>query len=167
VQGLNEQLDLKKIIKAVKKTHCCNGTIVEDEEMGQVLQFQGDQRDNVLKFLLENGEQPEAGACVCCRVRRAGPSRVPVLETIAAQHLTHTHVCCAQSLPTSRRSRSTATAKPRAAAGSARSGLRGLGWFARRRQVLPRRLAVGFDPMAQPDLGSVQRRQLRPWCGAP
>jgi len=54
VQGLNEQLDLKKIIKAIKKTHCCNGTIVDDEEMGQVLQFQGDQRDNVLKFLLEN-----------------------------------------------------------------------------------------------------------------
>ena len=56
VQGLNEQLDLKKIIKAIKKTHCCNGTIVDDEGMGQVLQFQGDQRDNVLKFLLENGE---------------------------------------------------------------------------------------------------------------
>mmetsp|Transcript_9328 Transcript_9328/g.20412 ORF Transcript_9328/g.20412 Transcript_9328/m.20412 type:complete len:110 (-) Transcript_9328:765-1094(-) len=35
VQGLSEQLDLKKIIKAVKKAHCCNGTIVEDEEMGQ------------------------------------------------------------------------------------------------------------------------------------
>eukprot|EP00962_Isochrysis_galbana_P056796 scaffold28924_cov146-Isochrysis_galbana.AAC.5 len=29
--------------------------------MGQVLQFQGDQRDNVLKFLLENGEQPHSG----------------------------------------------------------------------------------------------------------
>jgi len=54
VQGLSEQLDLKKIIKAVKKAHCCNGTIVEGEEMGQVLQFQGDQRDNVMTFLIDN-----------------------------------------------------------------------------------------------------------------
>mmetsp|Transcript_9330 Transcript_9330/g.20416 ORF Transcript_9330/g.20416 Transcript_9330/m.20416 type:complete len:122 (-) Transcript_9330:605-970(-) len=54
VQGLSEQLDLKKIIKAVKKAHCCNGTIVEDEEMGQVLQFQGDQRDAVMSFLVDN-----------------------------------------------------------------------------------------------------------------
>lgn len=29
--------------------------VVEDEEMGQVLQFQGDQRDAVAKFLTENG----------------------------------------------------------------------------------------------------------------
>ena len=54
VQGLDPQLDLKKIIKAVKKAHCCNGTIVEDEAMGQVLQFQGDQRDAVVAFLVDN-----------------------------------------------------------------------------------------------------------------
>jgi len=54
VQGLDDQLDLKKIIKVIKKAHCCNGTIVEDEEMGQVLQFQGDQRDAVLNFLVGN-----------------------------------------------------------------------------------------------------------------
>ena len=53
-QGLNDQLDLKKILKAIKKVHCCNGCIVEDEEMGQVLQFQGDQRDAVMTFLVEN-----------------------------------------------------------------------------------------------------------------
>ena len=38
VQDLDQQLDLKKIIKTIKKAHCCNGTMVEDEEMGQVLQ---------------------------------------------------------------------------------------------------------------------------------
>eukprot|EP00310_Coccolithus_braarudii_P022272 CAMPEP_0183353724 /NCGR_PEP_ID=MMETSP0164_2-20130417/34668_1 /TAXON_ID=221442 /ORGANISM="Coccolithus pelagicus ssp braarudi, Strain PLY182g" /LENGTH=117 /DNA_ID=CAMNT_0025526453 /DNA_START=304 /DNA_END=657 /DNA_ORIENTATION=+ len=54
VQGLDKSLDLKKIIKAVKKAHCCNGTIVEDETLGQVLQFQGDQRDHVRAFLVEN-----------------------------------------------------------------------------------------------------------------
>jgi len=53
VQGLDAQLDLKKILKAIKKAECCNGTVVEDEEMGQVLQFQGDQRDAVSKFLTD------------------------------------------------------------------------------------------------------------------
>lgn len=54
VQGLDEALDMKKIIKAIKKAHCCNGTVVTDDEMGQVLQFQGDQRDAVVAFLVEN-----------------------------------------------------------------------------------------------------------------
>jgi hypothetical protein len=34
--------------------YCCNGTIIEDEELGKVLQLQGDQRKNVSAFLLEN-----------------------------------------------------------------------------------------------------------------
>jgi len=54
VQGLDSQLDLKKILKAVKKAECCNGTVVEDDDMGQVLQFQGDQRDSVANFLTSN-----------------------------------------------------------------------------------------------------------------
>tara|TARA_B110001452_G_scaffold45423_1_gene34711 strand:+ start:1444 stop:1803 length:360 start_codon:yes stop_codon:yes gene_type:complete len=54
VQGLDPQIDLKKIMKVFKKAHCCNGTIVEDEAMGQVLQFQGDQRDAVVTFLVDN-----------------------------------------------------------------------------------------------------------------
>ena len=55
VQGLHQDLDLKKILKALKKQECCNGTVVEDEEMGAVLQLQGDQRDSVAKFLTEMG----------------------------------------------------------------------------------------------------------------
>ena len=34
--------------------YCCNGTVIEDEEQGKVLQLQGDQRKNVSAFLLEN-----------------------------------------------------------------------------------------------------------------
>ena len=30
----------------------CNGNIVEDEELGKVIQLQGDQRKNVSEFLL-------------------------------------------------------------------------------------------------------------------
>jgi len=54
VQGLNPDFDFKKIVKAIKKAHSCNGTIVEDDDMGPVLQFQGDQRDAVATFLTEN-----------------------------------------------------------------------------------------------------------------
>jgi len=54
VQGLDAELDLKKILKALKKAECCNGTVVEDDSMGSVLQLQGDQRDAVQKFLVDN-----------------------------------------------------------------------------------------------------------------
>ena len=33
----------------------CNGTLVDDEEMGQVIQLQGDQRTKISAFLVENG----------------------------------------------------------------------------------------------------------------
>lgn len=33
----------------------CNGTLVDDEEMGQVIQLQGDQRTKISAFLTENG----------------------------------------------------------------------------------------------------------------
>jgi len=34
---------------------CCNGTIVEDDELGTILQLQGDQRKNVSSFLVDKG----------------------------------------------------------------------------------------------------------------
>ena len=54
VQGLPGAFDLKKILKALKKEYCCNGCVVEDEELGKVLQLQGDQRKNVSTFIVEN-----------------------------------------------------------------------------------------------------------------
>mmetsp|Transcript_33233 Transcript_33233/g.64891 ORF Transcript_33233/g.64891 Transcript_33233/m.64891 type:complete len:117 (+) Transcript_33233:61-411(+) len=54
VTGLNQQLDLKKILKAIKKEHCCNGTVLKDEDSKEeVLQFQGDQREAVRSFLVK------------------------------------------------------------------------------------------------------------------
>jgi len=54
VAGLSSKLHLKKIQKAIKKEHCCNGTVLKDEETGQeVMQFQGDQREAVKWFLLK------------------------------------------------------------------------------------------------------------------
>lgn len=95
VQGLPEEFDYKKILKALKKgawaglggrrsgsaglastqtrsifstrltrvlplppllppEYCCNGTVVEDEELGKVLQLQGDQRKQVSQFIISN-----------------------------------------------------------------------------------------------------------------
>jgi translation initiation factor 1 len=53
VQGLPAQLDQKKILKAFKKIFACNGNIVDDEEMGEVIQLQGDHRDKICTFLVE------------------------------------------------------------------------------------------------------------------
>lgn len=36
VQGLDAQLSYKKVLKAFKKAFCCNGTVVDDQELGQV-----------------------------------------------------------------------------------------------------------------------------------
>ncbi len=54
LQGLKKGFDYKKILKAFKKEFCCNGNVVEDDELGQVIQLQGDQRKNVHTFLIDN-----------------------------------------------------------------------------------------------------------------
>lgn len=53
IQGIKKSFDYKKILKALKKEYCCNGTVVEDEELGQVIQVQGDQRKNIADFLTQ------------------------------------------------------------------------------------------------------------------
>jgi translation initiation factor 1 len=53
IQGLNEKLDLDKINKNLKKEFCCNGCIIDDSNLGKVIQLQGDQRENVVRFFLE------------------------------------------------------------------------------------------------------------------
>ena len=75
VQGLSAGYDLKKIVRACKKEFACNGTVVEHSEYGevspyhdllfwlinstffylQVLQLQGDQRENICQFLTKVG----------------------------------------------------------------------------------------------------------------
>jgi len=50
-QGLANDLDVKRILKAIKKSFNCNGTIVNDDQGGDVMQLQGDQRKNIFEFL--------------------------------------------------------------------------------------------------------------------
>ncbi|CAL8107553.1 unnamed protein product [Calicophoron daubneyi] len=53
VQGLQDKFDKKKILKQCKKEFACNGTVVDHKEYGEVIQLQGDQRDNMKKFLCD------------------------------------------------------------------------------------------------------------------
>jgi len=55
LQGLPKEYDPKKLLKAFKKEFACNGNLVDDEEMGQVIQLQGDQRVKIANFLVEEG----------------------------------------------------------------------------------------------------------------
>ncbi|KAL5705154.1 Protein translation factor SUI1 [Ranunculus cassubicifolius] len=53
--GLKKEFNYNKILKDLKKEFCCNGTVVQDPELGQVIQLQGDQRKNVSTFLVTAG----------------------------------------------------------------------------------------------------------------
>lgn len=51
MQGVPSEYDLKKILKVLKKDFACNGNIVKDDEFGELIQLQGDQRVKVSEFL--------------------------------------------------------------------------------------------------------------------
>ncbi|XWS51863.1 hypothetical protein CRYUN_Cryun11dG0018500 [Craigia yunnanensis] len=55
VQGLKQDLSYEKILKSLKKDFCCNGNVVNDKELGKIIQLQGDQRKNVSQFLVNAG----------------------------------------------------------------------------------------------------------------
>ncbi|KAF5303348.1 hypothetical protein FQR65_LT08261 [Abscondita terminalis] len=55
VQGLSSDYDLRKIVRACKKEFACNGTVIEHPEYGEVLQLQGDQRENICQWLTKAG----------------------------------------------------------------------------------------------------------------
>jgi len=55
IQGLRKDYNYNKILKDFKKEFCCNGTVVQDLELGQVIQLQGDQRKSVSQFLINAG----------------------------------------------------------------------------------------------------------------
>lgn len=53
VQGLADDLDIVKIAKALKKTFKCNGSVLVDPELGEILQLSGDQRTNIREFFVD------------------------------------------------------------------------------------------------------------------
>ncbi|CAF0785064.1 unnamed protein product [Adineta steineri] len=55
VQGIGDEFDKKRLLREFKKQFACNGTVVEHQEYGEVIQLQGDQRTNVSQFLKKIG----------------------------------------------------------------------------------------------------------------
>ncbi|PUU75664.1 translation initiation factor SUI1 [Tuber borchii] len=55
VQGLPKEYSPKALLKAFKKEYACNGTIIQDKDMGEVIQLQGDHRTKVMDFLTDKG----------------------------------------------------------------------------------------------------------------
>jgi len=56
ISGIPTKFDLKKILKVIKKQFACNGTVVQDEKAGDVIQLQGDQRTSMKDFLTSKTE---------------------------------------------------------------------------------------------------------------
>ena len=52
IYGLAEDLDLPKIISYLKKKYNCNGSIIKDEQFGEVITLTGDQKENIYNFLI-------------------------------------------------------------------------------------------------------------------
>lgn len=59
VQGLPKEFDPKRILKTLKKDFATNGTIVEDKDLGEVIQLQGDQRVKIFEFLDKELQIPQ------------------------------------------------------------------------------------------------------------
>ncbi|VAH52186.1 uncharacterized protein LOC119368426 [Triticum dicoccoides] len=55
VQGLSASYNYAKVLRDLKRELCCNGTVVEDKELGNVIQLQGDHRKRVAGFLAKAG----------------------------------------------------------------------------------------------------------------
>jgi translation initiation factor 1 len=52
IEGLADDLDLKKIGKYLAKKNQCSATIFDDEKFGQVIKLTGDKREEVKEFLV-------------------------------------------------------------------------------------------------------------------
>ena len=53
IEGLDSSIDLKKLVKYIKKIFNCNGCIYTTDEENKIIQLQGDQRDNIKNFLIK------------------------------------------------------------------------------------------------------------------
>lgn len=54
IEGLEDDLDLKRICRSMRKTFNCNGNVTASKDSEEeVIQLQGDQRENVKIWLLD------------------------------------------------------------------------------------------------------------------
>jgi translation initiation factor 1 len=55
VQGISAGFNHARILRDLKRDLCCSGVIVEDEDLGKIIQLQGDHRKCVAAFLVKAG----------------------------------------------------------------------------------------------------------------
>ena len=53
ITGLENDLDLKRILKYLKKNLKCNRAVISDKIYGEIIQLQGDHREAIKRFLLD------------------------------------------------------------------------------------------------------------------
>tara|TARA_B100001559_G_scaffold215107_1_gene180366 strand:+ start:413 stop:721 length:309 start_codon:yes stop_codon:yes gene_type:complete len=53
IEGLDTSIDFKKIVKYIKKKFNCNGSIIKTVDDIDIIQLQGDQRENIKNFLIK------------------------------------------------------------------------------------------------------------------
>ena len=54
IQGVADEVDKKKLVKAFKKEFACNGAVTTNKELGEIILLQGDHRKDVVAFLAKN-----------------------------------------------------------------------------------------------------------------
>jgi translation initiation factor 1 len=54
IQGLPNNSNYNEILKKCKKKFNCNGHVAHDNDMGQIIQLQGDQRQKILRLLIDD-----------------------------------------------------------------------------------------------------------------
>lgn len=54
IEGLPAIFNHPKILKHLRSTLSCNGHIIEDKEHGTIIQLQGEHKDAIKQFLLED-----------------------------------------------------------------------------------------------------------------
>jgi translation initiation factor 1 len=55
VQGLSKGYNYAKVLRDLKRELCCNGTVVEDKELANDIQLQGDHHKKVAAFIAKAG----------------------------------------------------------------------------------------------------------------
>uniref|UniRef100_A0A6B2LT26 SUI1 domain-containing protein n=1 Tax=Arcella intermedia TaxID=1963864 RepID=A0A6B2LT26_9EUKA len=59
VEGLPQKLNFHRTLRDLRKKLNCNGSIIEDPDLGNVIQLQGDHRQEVFNFLVETKISPD------------------------------------------------------------------------------------------------------------
>lgn len=62
IEGLDEDLDIKRISKAMKKQFNCAASIHKDKDNKEIIKLQGDHRQSVREWIIAEGILTEAEA---------------------------------------------------------------------------------------------------------